>query len=73
MRTNIVLDDKMVRKAMKLAKTKTKREAVNVALAEYVSSRERWAALDDLFGSDGMDPAYDYKAARAGRPANVSR
>ncbi|MBI2225842.1 MAG: type II toxin-antitoxin system VapB family antitoxin [Betaproteobacteria bacterium] len=32
MRTNIVLDEKLVREAMKLANVRTKREAVNVAL-----------------------------------------
>lgn len=64
MRTNIVLDDRMVRKAMKIAKAKTKREAVNVALREFVQSRERWAAFDALYRSDGLDPNYDYKASR---------
>jgi Arc/MetJ family transcription regulator len=73
MRTNIVLDEKMVKKAMRLSKAKTKREVVDLALREYVASRERWAALDELFGSNGIDPAYDYKAARIGRSLNVSR
>ena len=36
MRTNIVLDDKLVSRAMKLAGAKTKREAVHVALREFV-------------------------------------
>ncbi|MGH8540993.1 MAG: type II toxin-antitoxin system VapB family antitoxin [Stenotrophobium sp.] len=73
MRTNIVLDEKIVKKAMKLAKAKTKREVVDLALREYVAARERWAAMDELFGSNGIDPTYDYKAARIGRSLNVSR
>lgn len=64
MRTNIVLDDKLVKKAMKLAQAKTKREVVNIALKEYVHSRERLKILE-MFGSDGIDPGYDYKAARS--------
>jgi hypothetical protein len=67
MRTNIVLDEKMVKKAMKLSKAKTKREVVNIALREFVQSHERTANIMELFGSDCIDPAYDYKAAREGR------
>lgn len=65
MRTNIVLDDKLVSKAMKLSQAKTKRDVVNLALKEYVESRER-AQVDimEFFGSDLIDPNYDYKASR---------
>ena len=35
MRTNIVLDDKLIKQAMRLAKAKTMREAVDVALRDY--------------------------------------
>jgi len=66
MRTNIVLDDKLVSKAMKLSQAKTKRDVVNLALKEYVESRERTAGLMEFFGSNVIDPAYDYKAARSG-------
>jgi Arc/MetJ family transcription regulator len=65
MRTNIVLDDELVEKTMEYSHAKTKREAVNVALREYVDSRERRRILE-MFGSDVIDPDYDYKAARAG-------
>jgi len=64
MRTNIVLDDKLVREAMKLAKVKTKREAVHIALARFVhSGRQR--RLLELRGSGGVRGDYDYKAARS--------
>ena len=66
MRTNIVLDDKLLKKTMSMSRTKTKREAVNLALKEFVASRERMKILE-FFGSDVIDPDYDYKAARAGR------
>ena len=38
MRTNIVLDDKLVREAMKLANVKTKREVVDIALRRFIQS-----------------------------------
>jgi len=66
MRTNIVLDDKLVKKAMKLSNAKSKREVVNLALKEYVEAQERLTTMKEFFGSGGIDPAYDYKAARAG-------
>ncbi|MDN5864050.1 MAG: type II toxin-antitoxin system VapB family antitoxin [Gammaproteobacteria bacterium] len=50
---------------MKVSRAKTKREVVVPALREYVASRERRRILE-MFGSDVIDPNYDYKAARAG-------
>ena len=66
MRTNIVLDEKLVARAMKLAQVKTKREAVHVALREFVRTRTR-PDVRDLHGIGGLDPSYDYKKLRAGR------
>jgi Arc/MetJ family transcription regulator len=63
-RTNIVLDDKLVREAMKLANVKTKREAVDIALRRFVQSG-RQRKLLDLFGEGGMRKDYDYKRARS--------
>lgn len=65
MRTNIVLDDRLVARAMKLAGAKTKREAVHVALREFVRSRSR-PDVRDVYGIGGLDPTYDYKKLRAG-------
>jgi len=64
MRTNIVLDEKLVRKAMKLARVKTMREAVNVALQRFVQSG-RQKKLLELYGSGGVRKDYDYKQARS--------
>lgn len=66
MRTNIVLDDELVAKAMQYSRTTTKRDAVHAALEEFVASRERRERIQEFFGSDCIDPTYDYKAARAG-------
>ena len=62
-RTNIVLDDNLIREAMKLANVKTMREAVEVALRRYVhSGRQR--RLLALKGTGGIRKDYDYKSAR---------
>ena len=62
-RTNIVLDEKLLRQAMRLSKSKTKKEAVDTALKEYVAHRKQREILK-LYGSGTIDPAYDYKASR---------
>ena len=65
MRTNIVLDDKLVARAMKLAGLKTKREVVHSALREFVRNRSR-PDIRDIFGIGGLDTDYDHKKLRAG-------
>ncbi len=66
MATNLALDDALVEEAKKLGKHKTKREAVNEALAEYVARRKRRRVVE-LFGKVEWDPDYDYKAERKRR------
>ncbi len=41
MRTNIVLNDKLVKEGLKLTKLKTKKDLVDVALKELVERRKR--------------------------------
>ncbi len=62
-RTNIVLDEELVKEAMKLANVKTKREAVNIALRRYVHVGKQRRLLD-LYGTGGVRKDYDYKQAR---------
>jgi Bacterial antitoxin of type II TA system, VapB len=66
MRTNIVLDDKLVARAMRLAGVKTKREVVHSALREFVRNRSR-PDVREIFGIGGIDPDYDHKNLRAGK------
>ncbi len=66
MRTNIVLDDQLVREAMELTGIKTKKELVNLALNELVKKRKQ-KDLRDLKGKIVFDESYDYKAAREGK------
>jgi Arc/MetJ family transcription regulator len=66
MRTNIVLDENLVREAMKLSHTKTKKELVNQALKEFVENRKR-LNLMDLAGKIEFAKGYNYKALRMGK------
>jgi Arc/MetJ family transcription regulator len=64
-RTNIVLDERLVREAMKLAGAKTMREAVDIALLRFVQSG-RQKKLLDLYGTGGVRKDYNYRRARSG-------
>lgn len=64
MRTNIVLDGRLVKEAMKLANVSTMREAVDVALRRFVQSGKQKKVLE-LFGTGGLHKDYDYKRARS--------
>jgi Arc/MetJ family transcription regulator len=67
MRTNIVLDDKLVKEAFSYSSSiKTKRELIEVALKEYVSSR-KVKDLRDLRGKIQFDENYDHKKMRTGQ------
>lgn len=49
-RTSIVLDDRLVERAMKLSGAKTKRQVVNLALRELVARGSVYRALRRLRG-----------------------
>lgn len=51
MRTNIDLDDKLVKKGLKLTGLKTKKDLVNLALKELVERRNRRLGLLELQGN----------------------
>jgi Arc/MetJ family transcription regulator len=63
MATNLALDDKLVEEARRTGGHKTKREAVNAALDDYIRHRKQ-LGLIEAFGSFDFDPEYDYKAGR---------
>jgi Arc/MetJ family transcription regulator len=63
MATNIELNESLLSRAMKLGGMRTKKEAVNGALAEYVQRREQLEIIE-LFGKVEFDEAFDYKAQR---------
>lgn len=61
--TNLNIDDKILKEAVKISGLKTKRETVNMALEEFVR-RRRQLEVFKLFGKIDYDPGYDYKKAR---------
>jgi Uncharacterized protein conserved in bacteria (DUF2191). len=66
MRTNIVLDDNLVKEAFKYSEAKTKKELINQALKEFVDNRSRRDLLD-LEGKIEFAKGYDYKLLREGK------
>jgi len=66
MRTNIVLDDNLVKEAFKYSEAKTKRELINQALKEFVENRGRGDLLD-LEGKIEFAEGYNYKSLREGK------
>jgi len=60
MATNLALDDKLIGQTVKVGQHKTKKEAVTVALKEYIAHRKQMK----LFGSIHFAEDYDYKSAR---------
>jgi Arc/MetJ family transcription regulator len=64
MRTNIVLNDELVKEAFMYSQAvSTKRELIEVALREYVSNRKR-KNIGELKGEIKFRDDYDYKDMR---------
>lgn len=66
MPTNLKLDDKLIEETVKLGNFKSKQQAVNSALAEFVHRRQRLRILD-LAGKIDFAPGWDYKKLRRSR------
>ena len=66
MRTNVVLDERLVDEALKLSNAKTKKELIHKALKEFVENRKRLNLLD-LSGKIKFAEGYDYKGMREGK------
>jgi hypothetical protein len=63
MATNLAIDDGLVDEARRIGNHRTKKEAVNAALKEYIDRRKQLEILK-LFGTIDYDPTYDYKKMR---------
>lgn len=64
--TNLKLNDKLIEETVKLGNFKSKQQAVNAALAEFVDRRQRLRILE-LEGKIDFDPKWDYKTMRRSR------
>ncbi len=63
MRTNIVLDEKLVKEAFKYSKVKTKKGLVETALREFVENHRR-RDIRELRGKISFESGYEYKLLR---------
>ena len=66
MPTNLAIDDALIQEAVELGGHKSKKDAVNSALAEYVQRRKQLEILQYI-GKVDYDDDYDYKKARTKR------
>ncbi len=72
--TNLHIDDKLLAEALRLGGHRTKREAVNEALKEYVRHREQRKIIE-LFGTLEDDAFWDAPAlpAKSEKPPRGKR
>ena len=64
MATNLDIDQALLEKAVKLSGKRSKKDAVTMALEEFIARRSQKGLLE-LFGKIDWDPDYDYKAERS--------
>ena len=63
MPTNLAIDDNLLNKAVRISASKTKKEAVTLALEEFIERREQRKILKSL-GSVEFRKGWDYKKER---------
>lgn len=63
MPTNLALDDDLILEAQEVGAHKSKKDAVNAALKEYIEHRRQLKILES-FGKIEFDEKYDYKKQR---------
>ncbi|HXE04572.1 MAG TPA: type II toxin-antitoxin system VapB family antitoxin [Bryobacteraceae bacterium] len=63
MATNLAIDDKLIDEARRIGGHATKKQAVTVALQEYVARRKQQAILG-LFGTIDFDKNYSVRRSR---------
>lgn len=66
MPTNLKLDDNLIDETVRLGNFKSKQQAVNAALAEFVERRQRLRILE-LRGEIDFDPKWSCKKMRRKR------
>ena len=63
MPTNLKLDDKLIDETVKLGGFKSKQQAVNAAMTEFIARRQRLRILE-LAGKIDFEQEWDYKRMR---------
>jgi Arc/MetJ family transcription regulator len=64
MRTNIMIDDALMKEALTLSRMKTKRDVVHRALEEFVRNLKK-KDLREIRGKVRFAAGYDYKKMRS--------
>ncbi|MCB1143036.1 MAG: type II toxin-antitoxin system VapB family antitoxin [Leptospiraceae bacterium] len=67
MATNLALDDTLIEEARLIGNHKTKKDAVTMALKEYIQKRKQLEIIS-LFGNIEYDSDSDYKSLRSRSP-----
>jgi len=63
MRTNVVIDDRLMAEAQRVSRIKTKRRLIEEAIREFIASRRR-LDISRLRGKIAFRDDYDYKRLR---------
>ncbi len=66
MATNLALDPKLLEEALAVSGARTKKEAVTMALQEFIARRAQ-AEIATAFGTLDWEDSYDYKDDRRSR------
>jgi len=66
MRTNIILDEELLKEAFKPSKAKTKKELIHMALKQYVANHKKKNLLE-LKGKISFSEDYNHKKMREGK------
>ena len=70
MATNLAIDPELLDHALSVSGVRTKKEAVTIALREFIARREQ-ARIVESFGTLDWDEGYDYRADRRSRDLGV--
>lgn len=70
MATNLAIDPDLLEHALAVSGVRTKKEAVTMALREFIARREQ-ARIVESFGTLDWNEGYDYKADRRSRDLDV--
>ena len=71
MATNLAIDPELLDHALAVSGVRTKKEAVTIALREFIARREQ-ARIVESFGTLDWDQGYDYKANRRSRDLDLA-
>ena len=66
MRTNVVIDDQLLERALKISSIPTRKELIHTALREFVANHSR-LDIREIKGKIAFRDDYDYKSLRKDR------